>query len=68
MGDNRSLCQKSQKVLHWLFSCDFPKFIVKKALITNLLFEKNQKQHNLYFSLIYTNILLVIASIGVVSP
>jgi hypothetical protein len=36
------LCQKSQKVISWLFSCDFLKFNIKKALTTNLLFEKCQ--------------------------
>jgi hypothetical protein len=42
MGNNRSLCQKSQKVTYWLFRCDFPKFSVKEALISNLVFEKYQ--------------------------
>jgi hypothetical protein len=36
------LCQKLQKVIWWLFSCDFLKFNVKKALTTNLLFENCQ--------------------------
>jgi hypothetical protein len=49
MGDSRSLCQKLQKKTHWLFSCDFLKFNVKKVPITNLFFE-NVKQQNLYFS------------------
>jgi hypothetical protein len=49
MGNNRSLCQKSQKVTYWLFSCDFPKFNVKKALITNLLFEKYQTTKLIFF-------------------
>jgi hypothetical protein len=49
MGDNRSLCQKSQKVTHWLFGCDFPKFNIKKALITNLLFEKYQTTELIFF-------------------
>jgi hypothetical protein len=35
------MCQKSQKVTQWLFSCDF-QFNVKNALITNLSFEKYQ--------------------------
>jgi hypothetical protein len=53
MGDNRSLYQKSQKVLHCLFSCDFPKFSVKKALITNLLFEKYQTTELIFFLDLY---------------
>jgi hypothetical protein len=36
-------------VTHWLFSCDFPKFNVKKALITNLLFEKYQTTELIFF-------------------
>jgi hypothetical protein len=49
MGDNRSLCQKSQKETHWLFSCDFLKFNVKEALITNLSFEKYQTTKLIFF-------------------
>jgi hypothetical protein len=67
MGDSRSLCQKLQKKTHWLFSCDFLKFNVKKVPITNLFFE-NVKQQNLYFSLIHISILLVIPWIVVGSP
>jgi hypothetical protein len=37
---NRLLCQKSQKAKGWLFSYDFLKFNVKKALSTTLLFKK----------------------------
>jgi hypothetical protein len=49
MGNNRSLCKKSQKVTYWLFSYDFPKFAVKKALTTNLLFEKYQTTEPSFF-------------------
>jgi hypothetical protein len=49
MGDNRSLCLKSQKKTHWVFSCDFLKFNAKKVLITNLLFEKYQTTEFIFF-------------------
>jgi hypothetical protein len=57
MGNNRSLCQKSQKFLQWLFSYDFPKFNVKKALITNLLFEKCQTTELIFFLDSYLHII-----------
>jgi hypothetical protein len=43
------LCQKSHKVIRWLFSCDFLNFNVKKALTTNLLFEKCQTTELIIF-------------------
>jgi hypothetical protein len=43
------LCQKSQKVNWWLFSGDFLKFNVKKALSIILLFEKCQTANFLFF-------------------
>jgi hypothetical protein len=43
------LFQKSQKVIWWLFSCDFLKFNVKKALTTILLFEKCQTTDFIFF-------------------
>jgi hypothetical protein len=48
-GNNILLCQKSQKVIWWLFSCDFLKFNVKKALTTNLSFEKCQTTELIIF-------------------
>jgi hypothetical protein len=48
-GNNMLLCQKSQKVIWWLFSCDFLKSNVKKALTTNLLFEKCQTTEYIIF-------------------
>jgi hypothetical protein len=52
------LCQKSQKVIWWLFSCDFLKFNVKKALTTNLLFEKCQTIEHIKSRFINTKHLL----------
>jgi hypothetical protein len=61
------LCQKSQKDIRWLFSCDFLKFYVKKALTTILLFE-NVKQQISYFSYVLNNKTLAIPRFGVFSP
>jgi hypothetical protein len=41
--------KKSQKTKGWLFSYDFLKFNVKKALSTTLLFEKCQTADLLFF-------------------
>jgi hypothetical protein len=49
MGDNRSLCQKSQKKTHWVFSCEFLKINAKNVLITNLLFEKCHTTELIFF-------------------
>jgi hypothetical protein len=57
MGDNRSLCQKSQKKTHWVFSCDFLKFNVTNVLITNLLFEKCQTTKLIFFLDSYLHII-----------
>jgi hypothetical protein len=48
-SNNRLLCQKSQKAKGWLFSYDFLKFNVKKALSTTLLFEKCQTADFIFF-------------------
>jgi hypothetical protein len=66
-SNNMLLCQKSQKDIQWLFSCDFLKFNVKKALTTILLFE-NVKQQISYFSYVLNNKTLVIPRFGVFSP
>jgi hypothetical protein len=36
MGNNMLLCQKSQRLTQWFFSCDFLKFNAKKILIVKL--------------------------------
>jgi hypothetical protein len=60
------LCQKSQKVNWWVFSCDFLKFNVKKAHSTILLFEKCQTIDFIFF-LVLNNKTLIIPRFGVFS-
>jgi hypothetical protein len=52
-SNNMLLCQKSQKVNWWLFSCDFLKF--------------NVKQQISYFSYVFNNKTLIIPRFGVFS-
>jgi hypothetical protein len=66
-SNNMLLCQKSQKIIWWLFNCDFLKFNVKKALTTILLFE-NVKQQISYFSYVLNNKTLITPRFGVFSP
>jgi hypothetical protein len=66
-SNNKLLCQESQKVNWWLFSCDFLKFYAKKVLITNLLFEKYQTTDFKFFYVLNNNS-LVIPRFGVFLP
>jgi hypothetical protein len=66
-SNNKLLCQKSQKVNWWLFSCDFLKFNAKKVLITNLSFEKYQTT-DFVFSYVQNNKAFVIPRFGVFLP
>jgi hypothetical protein len=66
-SNNMPVCQKSQKDIWWLFSCDFLMFNAKKALTTILLFE-NVKQQISYFSYVLNNKTLVIPRFGLFSP
>jgi hypothetical protein len=65
-SNNMLLCQKSQKVNWWLFSCDFLKFNVKRHFLLSC-YLKNVKQQISYFSYVFNNKTLIIPRFGVFS-